>query len=173
MVPEELRTVGAGSWMAQEGADFVGRFRGQDVLELAGLLLDFGFAVHGERVGEQTLGQAMAANNVGGALTSARREFDDQRCRRPTRRRPASAHRGRDSRTACDRAAPADGAGVDTRPMAVIFSTAMRTGSAPWTSMRPTSAISPCSASTQSSSRTSSNCSSSAMAKTSWAAILP
>jgi hypothetical protein len=48
------------------------------VLELAGLLLDFGFAVHGERVGEETLGQPVTADNVGGALMSARGEFDDR-----------------------------------------------------------------------------------------------
>jgi hypothetical protein len=48
------------------------------MLELAGLLLDFGFAIHGERIGEQTLGQTMTANDVGGPLVSARREFNDR-----------------------------------------------------------------------------------------------
>ena len=48
------------------------------MLELAGLLLDFGFAVHGERIGEEALGQAVAADDVGGALMSARSEFDDR-----------------------------------------------------------------------------------------------
>ena len=63
--------------MIEEGADFVGRFGGEDVLELAGLLLDFGFAVHGERVGEEPLGEAVSADDIGGALMSAGREFDD------------------------------------------------------------------------------------------------
>ena len=64
--------------MAEEGADFVGGFGGENVLELAGLLFDFGFAVHGEAVGEQALGEAVAADDAGGALAAAGREFDDQ-----------------------------------------------------------------------------------------------
>ena len=63
--------------MAQEGADLVGGFGRQDVLELAGLLFDFGFAVHGETVGEQAFGKAMAADDIGGALAAAGREFDN------------------------------------------------------------------------------------------------
>lgn len=59
--------------MIEEGADFVGRFGREDVFELAGLLLDFGFAVHGERVGEEAFGETMAADDVGGALMAARR----------------------------------------------------------------------------------------------------
>jgi len=42
--------------MAQERADLVGRFRRENVLELAGLLLDFGFAIHREAVSEDALG---------------------------------------------------------------------------------------------------------------------
>ena len=64
--------------VVEEGADFVGGFGGQNVLELAGLLFDFGLAVHGERVGEETFGEAVAADDVGGALHAAGREFDDQ-----------------------------------------------------------------------------------------------
>jgi hypothetical protein len=64
--------------VAEERADLVGRFGGEDVLELAGLLLDLGFAVHGEAVGEKALGQAVATNDVAGAFAAARREFDDQ-----------------------------------------------------------------------------------------------
>jgi hypothetical protein len=89
------RSVGAGERVVEEGADFVGGFGREDVLELAGLLLDFGFAVHGERIGEEALGQAMAADDVGGALMSARGEFDD-RDRRRSKSRPASGRRGRD-----------------------------------------------------------------------------
>jgi hypothetical protein len=68
----------ASQGMVEEGADLVGRFGRKYVLELAGLLLDFGFAVHGERIGEKALGQTMTANDVGGALISAWREFDDR-----------------------------------------------------------------------------------------------
>jgi hypothetical protein len=42
--------------MSQKRADLIGSFRREDVLELAGLLLDFGFAVHGEAVGKKALG---------------------------------------------------------------------------------------------------------------------
>src|SRR5580692_2108463 len=69
--------VRAGAGVAQECADFIGGFGRKNVLELAGLLLDFGFAVHGEAVGEQALSQTVTANDVGGALTAAGREFND------------------------------------------------------------------------------------------------
>jgi len=64
--------VGAGQWVVEEGTDLVGGFGRKYVFELAGLLLDFTFAVHGQRIGEQTLGQAVTADDVGGALVSAR-----------------------------------------------------------------------------------------------------
>jgi hypothetical protein len=38
--------------MPKECADFVGRFRRQDVFELARLLLDFCFAIHRQRIGK-------------------------------------------------------------------------------------------------------------------------
>jgi len=63
--------------MAQECAYFVGSFGREDVLELAGLLLDFGLTVHGETVGEEALGEAVSADDIGGALTAAGCEFDD------------------------------------------------------------------------------------------------
>ncbi len=63
--------------MAEEAADLVGGFGGKNVLELAGLLFDLRFAVERQAVGEEPLGQAMAANNVGGAQAAARRELDD------------------------------------------------------------------------------------------------
>lgn len=69
----------AGARMVEEGADLVGGFGREDVLELAGLLLDFGFAVHGKRIGEEALGEAVAADDVGGALVPTRSEFDDRR----------------------------------------------------------------------------------------------
>ena len=70
--------VGASARVVEEDADLVGSFGRQDVFKLAGLLFDFGFAVHGERVGEEALGQAVTTDDVGGALQAARREFDDQ-----------------------------------------------------------------------------------------------
>src|ERR1700723_2833997 len=73
------RAVRAGARVAEERANLVGGFGREDVLELAGLLLDFGFAVHGEAVGEQALGQAVTANDTGGALAATSREFDDER----------------------------------------------------------------------------------------------
>jgi len=65
--------------MAQERADLIRRFGREDVLELAGLLLDFGLAVHGERIGEEALGETMAADDVGSAVTATAGEFYDQR----------------------------------------------------------------------------------------------
>jgi hypothetical protein len=64
--------------MAEEGADFVGCLGGEDVLELAGLLLDLGLAVHGETVGEKALSEAVTANDAAGALASAWSQFDDE-----------------------------------------------------------------------------------------------
>ena len=63
--------------MAEEGADLVRGFGRQYVLKLAGLLFDFGLAVHGEAVGEEALGEAVTANDAAGALASARRQFND------------------------------------------------------------------------------------------------
>ena len=64
--------------MSEEGADLVSRFGREDVLELAGLLLDLGFAVHRQAVGKQSLGQAVPADDAAGALTAAWSEFHDQ-----------------------------------------------------------------------------------------------
>ena len=71
--------MGAGARVVEEGADLVGGFGREYVLELAGLLLDFGFAIHGERIGEEALGEAVAADDVGSTLVSTRSEFDDRR----------------------------------------------------------------------------------------------
>ena len=67
----------AGTGVAQECAYFVGGFGRKNVFELAGLLFNFRFAVHGETVGEEALGEAVTANNIRGALTPAGREFYD------------------------------------------------------------------------------------------------
>lgn len=63
--------------MTEESADFVRRFRGENMLKLACLLLDLAFAVHGETVGKQAFRQPVAANNAGCTLASTRSEFDD------------------------------------------------------------------------------------------------
>src|SRR5579863_1814173 len=70
--------VRAGARVAQKRANLVGGFGGEDVLELAGLLLDLGLAVHGKAVGEQAFRQSVATDDVGGALTAAGRELHDQ-----------------------------------------------------------------------------------------------
>ena len=63
--------MGTGERVVEEGANLVGGFGREYVLELASLLLDFGFAVHGERVGEEAFRQAVTSDDVGGALVSA------------------------------------------------------------------------------------------------------
>jgi hypothetical protein len=55
--------------MPKEGADALVEFRADDVLEFAGLRVRFG-VVNRESVLEETLGEAMAADNVAGALAS-------------------------------------------------------------------------------------------------------
>src|ERR1035437_9459840 len=67
------------SRMVEESADLVGGFRREYVLKLTRLLLDFGFAVHGKRIGEEALGQTVPANDIGRSLMSTRGEFDDRR----------------------------------------------------------------------------------------------
>src|SRR5579862_8960625 len=74
----DRRAVGTSSGMTEEGADFVGGLGRENVLELAGLLLDLRFAVESQAVGEQALGQAVAANDVGRPQSAARSKFHDQ-----------------------------------------------------------------------------------------------
>ena len=64
----------AGSRVIEEGADFVRRFRRQDVFELACLLLNFRLRLERQAVGEQPLCQPMASDNVAGTHASARRQ---------------------------------------------------------------------------------------------------
>ena len=73
------RAVRARSRVAEECADLVRRFRGKNVLELAGLLLNLGLAVHGQTVSEQPLSQPVPADDAARALAAARSEFDNQR----------------------------------------------------------------------------------------------
>jgi hypothetical protein len=49
------------------------------VLELAGLLLDFGLTVHSERIGEEAFRQPMPPYDVRRPLMSAWSQLDDQR----------------------------------------------------------------------------------------------
>jgi hypothetical protein len=63
--------------MSQEAANLIRGFGRENVFELAGLLFDFRFAVQGQAIGEQTLGQAMATDDVGGALAAAGSELND------------------------------------------------------------------------------------------------
>lgn len=65
-----------GSGMSEESADLVRSLVRQDVLELAGLLLDFRLAVERKAVSEQAFGKSMPANNVRSALAPPRGEFD-------------------------------------------------------------------------------------------------
>src|SRR5215472_2643024 len=60
--------VGTGPWMTEERANAGCGFGRQDVFELAGLLGDFPLVVHVKRLSEKTLRQAMAADDVFGAL---------------------------------------------------------------------------------------------------------
>ena len=77
--------MGAGARMLQEGAYTLRRLGGEDVLELAGLLLDFALAIHRQTVGEQAFGEPMSANDPGRLLPPLGREFYDHR---------AVSHRG-------------------------------------------------------------------------------
>ena len=52
--------------MSEERTDALVEFGRDDVFEAAGLLVDFGF-IDGEGVGEETFGEAMAANYIAGA----------------------------------------------------------------------------------------------------------
>src|SRR5512140_4015686 len=70
------RAVRAGLRMAQECANLVGGFGREDVLELARLLLDLGFAVEREAVGEQTFREPVTPDDIPRPLASAIREAD-------------------------------------------------------------------------------------------------
>lgn len=61
--------------MAQERADALVELRADDVFEFAGLVVGFG-VVHREGVFEQTLGEAVAADDVAGAERPGWRECD-------------------------------------------------------------------------------------------------
>ena len=55
--------MGAGFWVAQEGADALIELRSDDVFEAAGLHVGFG-VFDGESVGEKAFGEAVAADYV-------------------------------------------------------------------------------------------------------------
>ena len=66
--------VGAGFGVAEESADALVEFGGDDVLEFAGLRVGFG-VVDGEGVFEEALGEAMTADDVAGALAAGGSEM--------------------------------------------------------------------------------------------------
>jgi hypothetical protein len=68
-----------GARVPEEGADFVGRFRRENMFELAGLLLDFRFAVHGQAVGKKALSQPVATDDAASSLAAPWGQFHDQR----------------------------------------------------------------------------------------------
>ncbi len=73
----DSRAVRASRRMPQERAYLVRCFRAEDVFELAGLLFDFAFTVHGEAVGEEALREAMATDDANSAFAAPAGEFND------------------------------------------------------------------------------------------------
>ena len=67
----------AGERMSQKCADLVRRLGRENMLKLAGLLLDFGFAVHRQAVGKKPLRKPVATNNISGPLAAARSQFNN------------------------------------------------------------------------------------------------
>jgi len=66
--------VGAGFWMAEEGADALVELRADDVLEFTGLVMHFGF-VDRKRVFEEALGEPMTPHHIARAVAAARRQL--------------------------------------------------------------------------------------------------
>jgi len=64
--------------MAKERTDLIGRLWRKNMLKLAGLLLDLGFAVHGQAVGKQPLSQPVSPDDAPRPLASSRRQLDNQ-----------------------------------------------------------------------------------------------
>jgi len=71
--------VWTGSGVAEESANLVGGSGRENVFELAGLLLDFRFAIHCKTVGEEALGETMAADNAARAVAAAGSQRNDLR----------------------------------------------------------------------------------------------
>ena len=63
--------------MPQKRADLVRSFRRENVLKLASLLLDFGFAVHRQTIGKQPLRQAVPPNDICRLLAPPLGELND------------------------------------------------------------------------------------------------
>jgi hypothetical protein len=57
--------------MPQECADFIGRLGRENVLELACLLLDFGFAIHGQAIRKEPLRQSVPPDNAARAFSAS------------------------------------------------------------------------------------------------------
>src|SRR5271155_2633695 len=72
------RTMRAGARMTEESTNLVRSLERKDMLELAGLLLDFRFAVHCEAVGKKPFGEAMSTNDAASPFAPAGRKLYDQ-----------------------------------------------------------------------------------------------
>ena len=68
----------AGPRVSEECADFVRSLRRKNMLELAGLLLDFGLAVHSQTVSEEPLRQPVPSDDAAGIFSSAGCKLNDQ-----------------------------------------------------------------------------------------------
>src|SRR6478672_3693952 len=62
-------------WMPQKGADAVGHFGAQNMLERAGVRLDRIVVAQGQRIHKQALSEARAAYHAAGARVAIGREF--------------------------------------------------------------------------------------------------
>ena len=70
--------MGTGSRVPEEGTDFLGDLGRENVLKLAGLLLNFFFVLHLQGLREETFGKTMATNDIGGTLLAHRSEVNDE-----------------------------------------------------------------------------------------------
>ena len=69
--------MGAGAWVDQEAADLLRGLRREDVLELAGRLLDLGFVIEMQGFSKKPFRQTMAADDVLGPLPAPVGELND------------------------------------------------------------------------------------------------
>ena len=70
--------MGTSSRMPEEGTDFLGYLRGENVLKLARLLLNLLFVLYLQGLREETFGKTMATNDIGGTLLAHRSEVNDE-----------------------------------------------------------------------------------------------
>jgi len=70
--------MGTGLGMAEKGADLVGSFGRENVLELASLLLDFVFVLYFQGLREQSFCKPMTSYDIGSTLLTCLGEIDDE-----------------------------------------------------------------------------------------------